>query len=136
MAIFGFNNKNNNLEVLNEVKIVSNNELSIYVEGEGRVDHGWINDPYFKVFHGPSKQKAKYVSRIYFSRAEYVKPHGHSTGIPKTLNTKQIRNLVGMIIPDVWDEMNDKMLELTMGSGINRRYNLPNYMELIGKDDR
>lgn len=128
-----FNENDENLESLNEVKIVSSGELSIYVEGEGRVNHGWINDPYFKVFHGPDKKKSTYVSRIYFSRAEYVKDHRGTHGIPKVLNSKQVKKLVKMITPEVWEEMNNKMAEV-VGVKNPPRYAMPDYMELIGKD--
>ena len=124
-----------NLESLNEVKITSSGELSIYVEGEGREGHGWSNDPYFKVFHGPDKMKSTYVSRIYFSRAEYVKDHRGTHGIPKILNSKQVKKLVKMITPEIWERMNDKIAEVLMGNTKTPpRYDMPDYMELIGKD--
>lgn len=123
-----------NLESLNEAKIVSSEDLSIYVEGEGREEHGWINDPYFKVFHGKDKMKSTYVSRIYFARSEYVKAHTGTHGISKELTTKQVRKLVKMITPEVWEKMNDKIGDLVLGKVKNPpRYEMPNYMELIGK---
>lgn len=132
MAIFGFNNKNNNLEVLNEVKIVSNNELSIYVEGEGRVGHNWYKDPYFKVFHGSSKQKAKYVSRISFSEPKYLF-HKSEEGVPAKLDRTQLKLLLKMLTPDVWKEMNKIRVDLSKqitNEPIPDMYHMPDYSKL------
>ena len=78
MAVYGklINNeikeqeqKGDNNEVLNEIRVYTNNEdnVCITVDGDGEKDRGFNNDPYFKYYNNSNPKKATKVSRIAFT---------------------------------------------------------------------
>lgn len=130
-------NEDKYYESLNEVKILRKNGLCIIVEGEGRVGHEWYKDPYFKVYHAESREAAKYMSRIYFARAEYVKDHGKADAIPKELDRNQLKNLIKILTPDIWEKMNEVRVTLSKQQApkenwnlIPKTYDMPDYSNL------
>lgn len=101
MAIY-----NNHTQIINELKVYSDNRLSIHVDGPGSTERNFKQKPYFKVYNGSNVRNSE-IARIYFDEPKYVKDH---TGNPTyKLNTSEKKYLCKILNDKVWKELNEKL---------------------------
>ena len=150
--ILNSNILNEDTEHISNTKITKGRNTYISVDGDGSSFRNWGADPYFKFFVGryPDPDKADFICRIRFDRAEYVYPiHGKKRKM-WYLNSKERKILMDIlkshIVNDdkmgpiqMWEWMNyqlrlciDKYKDRYIESGakILTYYEMPNYINI------
>lgn len=108
--IYG-NNVLNDINILNEIKIYSNDNenFSITVDGSGDTDRGYYNDPYFKFHNNKNAGIADKTVRIGINGGAHYIVHD---GDNRTLNLKERKALSKSMNSIIYDK--DKKKDITM----------------------
>lgn len=122
MSIYG-----NNLEIINEIRVYSNNKFLIGVYGPGMTDRNFHQRPYFKVYNSSKYENANKVARIYFDSPNYVYPEHKERGKEVWYLSNSDKKLLNNILnsKDIWDSLNIALAKITNSKSVY--YNKPDY---------
>lgn len=70
----------NKLNIFNESKVYSDDNICIYVDGSGETERNYYQNPYIKVFNAKTRSKANKAHRIYIKDPQYEESHGKVDG--------------------------------------------------------
>ena len=94
--------------ILNEVAVYSSRKSNfcIMVDGNGKTDRGYGNDPYFKIYNHQNRTKATKCARISLLEPRYIIHNNEKWN----LNSKELKTMIDCLSSvsgngTVWDDI-------------------------------